>query len=85
MKYWGIRASHRTKGHMENKKHMGMGSLCYNALDLCYKQLTKWVQKPQGVSLGWAEWVNQIKNEEETRKDKSIMHSYIRVCPIEWF
>jgi hypothetical protein len=28
-------SSYRTKGHIENKEHLGMGSLCCNNLDLC--------------------------------------------------
>jgi hypothetical protein len=31
--------NYRTKGHIEVKKHPGMGSLCCNTLDLCCRQL----------------------------------------------
>jgi hypothetical protein len=31
--------SYRTKGHIEVKKHLGMGSLCCNTLDPCCRQL----------------------------------------------
>jgi hypothetical protein len=29
----------RTKGHIKDKEHLGMGSLCCNTLDLCCRQL----------------------------------------------
>jgi hypothetical protein len=28
------------KGHIEDKEHMGKGSLCCSTLDLCCRQLT---------------------------------------------
>jgi hypothetical protein len=31
----------KTKGHIEDKEHPGMGSLCWNTLNLCCRQLTK--------------------------------------------
>jgi hypothetical protein len=29
----------KTKGHIEDKEHLGMGSLCCSNLDLCFGQL----------------------------------------------
>jgi hypothetical protein len=33
--------SYITKGHIEDKEHLGKGSLCCNTLDLCCRQLTE--------------------------------------------
>ncbi len=33
--------NYRTKGHIEDKEHLGMGSLCCNTFDPCCRQLTK--------------------------------------------
>jgi hypothetical protein len=35
--------SYKTKGHIEVKEHLGMGSLCYSTLDPCSKQLQELV------------------------------------------
>jgi hypothetical protein len=34
-----------TKGHIKDKEHLGMGSLCCSTLDLCCRQLIECVPK----------------------------------------
>jgi hypothetical protein len=61
--------SRRTKGHLEDKEHLGMGSLCCNTLHLYCRQFIDWVPK---TSRGILRVDRMSESDQEWRRDLKV-------------